>query len=82
MIRALGMVCPISRFGGLAPPSKRWTTRLRSGRIAVVLAALNVLSWLTVSPCQGASLQLQELQILGRDFLQPPLTGEPVVAVV
>jgi hypothetical protein len=68
----------------LAPPSKRGSARSCPGWIAVVLATLNVLPWPIISPCQGASLQPQELQILGKalNFLQPPLTGEPVVAIV
>jgi hypothetical protein len=84
MIPALATFRPVSRFSGVAAASQRWPARSRSGWIAIVLAALNVLPWQIVSPCHGASLQPQELQILGKalNFLEPPLTGQSVVAIV
>jgi hypothetical protein len=84
MIRALGTACSVSRFRSLAPPSKRWPARSCLRRIFLVLAALNALPWPIVCPSQAASLQPQELRILAKalNFLEPPLTGQPVVAVV
>ena len=56
----------------------------RQAAAGFVLAGLTVLLWLTARPSVAASLQPQELQILGKalSFLEPPLTGQPSVVIV